>query len=81
MSVLTVEETPSLGSFISEQTLMKPALDPTPPRSFETRSRVKNEEDQFDAWLQSARQVVVTAQARAASVPSPTNLIRLAQAQ
>lgn len=81
MSALTVDDTTTLGSFLSEQMLMKPSLDSTPPRSVGTSNRSNSEDDQFDTWLESARQVVETAQGRAAAVPSPTNLIRLAQAQ
>lgn len=80
MPVLTLEDNQVRDAFITEKSLMKPSVDPTPP-SVGGRRPGATEEDQFGAWLESARQVVEVARARAAAVPSPTNLIRLAQAQ
>lgn len=81
MPVLTLEDTQVRDAFITEKSLMKPSVAPTPPLSVGGRRQGPSEEDQFEAWLESAKQVVSVAQSRAAAVPSPTNLIRLAQAQ
>jgi tetratricopeptide (TPR) repeat protein len=81
MSVLALEESLTRESFITEQSLMRPTVDSTPPHSVGTRKKTAVDEEDFEAWLERASQVVASARAHAAAVPSPTNLIRLAQAQ
>ncbi|WP_026877259.1 tetratricopeptide repeat protein [Jiangella gansuensis] len=81
MPMLTLEDSQVRDAFITEKSLMKPSVDSTPPPSVGGWRPSAPEEDQFEVWLESAKQVVSVAQARAAAVPSPTNLIRLAQAQ
>lgn len=81
MPVLTLEDNQVRDAFITEKSLMKPSVSPTPPPSVGSRRPGPSEEDQFGAWLESAQQIVAVAQARAATTASPTNLIRLAQAQ
>lgn len=81
MPVLALDDNQVRDTFITEQSLMKPSLDPTPPRSIGGRRSATTQDDQFKAWLESVKRVASVAQARAAAVPSPTNLIRLAQAQ
>jgi len=81
MPVLTLDDNQVRDTFITEKSLMKPSVDPTPPPATVGRRGAASQEDQFDAWLESAKQIVSVAQARAAAVASPTNLIRLAQAQ
>ncbi|MEZ0579300.1 tetratricopeptide repeat protein [Nocardioides sp. MH1] len=82
MPAIALTDGPSAPeSFMSEPSLLKPSADPTPPHTAGTRKRLAVEDDAYAAWLDRAHEVVRSAEARTAAVPSPTNWIRLAQAQ
>lgn len=80
MPLLNLDDSPVRDAFVTEESLMKPSVASTPP-AFVSSTRRTSTDGEFEAWLENARQVTSLARERAAAVPSPTNLIRLAQAQ
>ena len=81
MPVTTLVENPVLESFVTEPLLLKPSVGSTPPLASTVGQRASIDDEQIDAWREHAEAVVRGAEAAAASVPSPTTFIRLAQAR